>query len=192
MKTFKHFKGGTNEGLELEGVEITSTPMVCTPKSLPADIVAVFEKRLADEYTAHYTYRNAANWCREKAYFNAATFFEAEAANELVHADLVQKYLVDWNVLPFIPPVKMIPSFTSLIDIVNKAYQLEYDLFAAYNVNSTQVFPICLATFDFLQELRIGQRQSVAEYSDLLNAAQLVNVSNNFEVLYFENQYFGG
>jgi hypothetical protein len=27
MKTFKHFKGGTNEGLELEGVEITSTPI---------------------------------------------------------------------------------------------------------------------------------------------------------------------
>jgi hypothetical protein len=33
--------------------------------------------------------------------------------------------------------------------------------------------------------------KSKAEYADLLNAAQLINVSNNFEVLYFENQYFG-
>ena len=82
MKTFKHFKGGTNEGLELEGVEITTTPMVSTPKSLPADIVAVFEKRIADEYTAHYTYRNAANWCRNANYKKATAYFEAEAASE--------------------------------------------------------------------------------------------------------------
>ena len=177
---------------EINGMQIAQQTEIITPHQLLPEIVGLLTDRIGDEYKAHYFYKNAANWCREKAYFKAATFFEAEAANELVHADLVQKYLVDWNVMPFIPPVKMIPSFTSLIDIVNKAYELEYDLFAAYNVNSTQVFPICLATFDFLQELRIGQRQSVAEYSDLLNAAQLVNVSNNFEVLYFENQYFGG
>ena len=47
-----------------------------------------------------------------------------------------------------------------------------------------------LSTFDFLQELRIGQRESVAEYADLLNAAQLVNVSNPFELLYYEQTYF--
>ena len=69
---------------------------------------------------------------------------------------------------------------------------MEYDLFLAYNSNSSEIFNTCLATFDFLQELRIGQRQSVAEYSDLLNAAQLVNVSNNFEVLYYEGKYFKG
>ena len=177
---------------EINGMQIAQQTDIITPQQLLPEVVGLLTDRIGDEYKAHYFYKNAANWCREKAYFKAAKFFEAEAANELEHADLVQKYLVDWNVLPFIPPVKMIPSFTSLVDIVNKAYQLEYDLFTAYNVNSTQIFPICLATFDFLQELRIGQRQSVAEYSDLLNAAQLVNVSNNFEVLYFENQYFGG
>jgi hypothetical protein len=36
----------------------------------------------------------------------------------------------------------------------------------------------------------MGQNQSVIEYSDLLNAAMLVNVENNFEVLYFEQTYF--
>jgi len=38
MKTFKHFKGGTNEGLELEGIEITSASGVTSPKTLPADV----------------------------------------------------------------------------------------------------------------------------------------------------------
>jgi len=177
---------------EINEIQIAQQTEIITPHQLMPEVVGKLIERIGDEYTAHYFYKNAANWCKEKAYFKAAAFFETEAANELVHADLVQKYLVDWNVMPFIPPVKMIPSFTSLVDIVNKAYTLEYNLFTAYNTISAEILPVCLATFDFLQELRIGQRQSVAEYSDLLNAAQLINVSNNFEVLYFENQYFGG
>ena len=54
------------------------------------------------------------------------------------------------------------------------------------------IFPVDLNTFDFLQELRTVQNTAVAEYSDLLNAAQLVNVENNFEVLYYEGKYFKG
>lgn len=176
---------------EINEMQIAQQAEIVTPHQLMPEIVGKLIERIGDEYTAHYFYKNAANWCKEKAYFKASAFFETEAANELAHADLVLKYLVDWNIMPFIPPVKMVPSFENLIDIVNKAYIMEYDLYTAYNRTSAEVFPTCLATFDFLQELRVGQRQSVAEYSDLLNAAQLVNVSNNFEVLYFENQYFG-
>jgi ferritin len=162
------------------------------PNKLTPLAVQLLNQRLGDEYTAHYFYRNASNWCFDKAYMNAGAFFAAEAASELAHAEKIQDYLVGWNTVPFIPPVKMVPAFTTLIDIVNKAYVMEYDLFSAYNSNSSEIFNVCLATFDFLQELRIGQRQSVAEYSDLLNAAQLVNVSNNFEVLYYEGKYFKG
>ena len=167
-----------------------SNQAIRTPMTLTPEVIKMLIERIGDEYTAHYFYRNAANWCKEKAYFRAAAFFDGEASNELEHAKLVQNYLVDWNALPIIPPVKMFPQFSNLIDIVNKAYDLEYGLYVKYNENSAAVFPADLATFDFLQELRIGQRKSVAEYSDLLNAAQLVNVSNNFEVLYFEQTYF--
>jgi ferritin len=167
-----------------------SNEAIKTPMTLAPEVIKMLIERIGDEYTAHYFYRNAANWCKEKAYFRAAAFFDGEASNELEHAKLVQDYLVDWNALPIIPPVKMFPQFCNLIDIVNKAYELEYNLYLKYNENSPAVFPTDLATFDFLQELRIGQRKSVAEYSDLLNAAQLVNVSNNFEVLYFEQTYF--
>ena len=165
---------------------------ILSPRTLSPEVAELLIERLGDEYTAHYFYRNASNWCNDKAYMNAAAFFAAEAANELAHAEKLQNYMVGWNVTPFLPPVKMIPAFSTLIDIVNKAYVLEYNLFSAYNSNSSEIFNICLATFDFLQELRIGQRESVAEYSDLLNAAQLINVSNNFEVLYYEGKYFKG
>ena len=59
-----------------------------------------------------------------------------------------------------------------------------------YNESSSKVFPIDLTTFDFLQEFRKIQNESVAEYSDLLNALNLINVNNKFEILYFENNYF--
>lgn len=172
--------------------EITSANQsdIKIPNTLSSDVIKMLIERIGDEYTAHYFYRNASNWCEDKAYKKAAAFFKDEAESELTHAEKLQTYLTGWNVMPIIPPVKMIPSFTNLIDIVNKAYEMEYNLFLSYNSNSTSVFPADLATFDFLQDLRKIQNQAVAEYSDLLNAAQLINVSNNFEVLYFEGKYF--
>jgi ferritin len=174
----------------LNEMQVAAQESILTPYTISQEVVKMLIERIGDEYTAHYFYRNASNWCKEKAYFRAAAFFAAEADTELTHAQKVQDYLVDWNVMPIIPPVSMIPQFSNLIDIVNKAYELEYGLFTSYNENSAVVFPADMATFDFLQELRIIQRTSVAEYSDLLNAAMLVNVSNNFEVLYFEQTYF--
>ena len=161
-----------------------------TPKTLEASSVSKLNERLKDEYGAHYFYRNAHNWCAGEGYLKAAAFFAGEADNELEHAEGIQKYLVDWNVYPTLPSIKPNITFDNLIDIVNKAYTLEYSLFEAYNKDSQDLFSSDIATFDFLRELREGQTESIIEYSDLLNAAELVNIENNFEVLYFEQTYF--
>lgn len=174
----------------LNEIQSANPADIMTPVTLDSQVILMLSERLKDEYTAHYFYRNASNWCKDKAYNKAAAFFAQEAANELTHAELLQKYMVDWNVLPVIAPIKLIPSFLNLIDIVNKAYTLELNLLLAYNNNSTTMITTDLSTFDFLQELRKGQTESVAEYADLLNAAQLVNVSNSFEILYYEQTYF--
>ena len=175
---------------KLNELQIANNMEIRVPATLDPEVIQLLIERIKDEYTAHYFYRNASNWCDDKGYLKAAAFFAAEAEAELTHAQKVQKYLVDWNALPVIAPVKMFPSYTSLIDIVNKAYDMEFNLLLAYNSTSQQIFSSCLSTFDFLQELRQGQVESVAEYATLLNAAALVNVSNNFEVLYYEQTYF--
>jgi len=174
----------------LNEIQAAAQTDVRIPVTLEPQVVMLLMERLKDEYTAHYFYRNASNWCKDKAYNKAAAFFAEEAANELTHAEMLQKYLVDWNVLPVIAPIKSIPNYLNLIDIVNKAYDMELGLLMSYNSNSQAIFPMCLSTFDFLQTLRVGQTESVAEYADLLNAAQLINVSNPFEILYFEQTYF--
>jgi ferritin len=161
-----------------------------TPKTLADASVKILTDRLGDEYTAHYFYRNATNWCAGIGYLKAAAFFAQEAENELDHAKGLQKYLVDWNVMPLLPSIKPNITFSDLIDIINKAYALEYALFESYNRDSKQLFDTDLTTFDFLTTYRTGQTESVIEYSDLLNAAELVNTDNKFEILYFEQTYF--
>jgi len=169
---------------------ISTQSDVLKPKTLLENIVSKLNDRIGDEYTAHYFYRAAANWCAGVNYPNAAAFFAKEAAAELEHAEKLQKYLVDWNCEPIIPPVKFSGKFDSLIDIVNKAYAIEFDLGEKYNETSADIFTMHLPTFDFLQNFRELQTESIAEYSDLLNAAQLIDVTNKLDLLHYEERYF--
>ena len=164
---------------------------VLLPRTLPEDIQSELNRAIGEEYAAHYYYRNAANWCAGVGYTKAAAFFEGEAAAELEHAAKIQKYLVDWNCTPSIPPIKFSGKFSGLIDVVNKSYDLEYSLGEVYNEMSKKMFTTHLPTFDFLTEYRTIQVQSIAEYSDLLNAAQLIDVSSKLDLLHYEERYFG-
>lgn len=174
---------------ELQNV-VASQSSIILPKTLPTEIVDDLNSALADEYAAHYFYRRAYNWCAGVNYTKAAAFFEAEANAELEHAAKIQKYLVDWNCTPTLPSVKFNGDFSSLIDIVNKAYGIEYKLAEKYNDISAKIFSQHLPTFDFLEEFRTIQTESIIEYSDLLNAAQLIDVSNKLDLLHYEERYF--
>ena len=160
------------------------------PNSLSDASIKILTDRLRDEYMAHYFYRNATNWCAGVGYNKAAAFFAEEAKAEMEHAEDIQKFLVDWNVDPLMPSIKANITFTNLIDIINKAYGIEYALFESYCKDSHSVFTADINTFDFLTGYRIKQNQAVIEYADLLNAAMLVDVNNKFELLYFEQTYF--
>ena len=163
---------------------------VLKPKTLPENIISALNDRLGDEYTAHYFYRGAANWCQGVAYTKAAAFFAKEAAAELEHAEKIQKYIVDWNATPVLPAVKFNPDFAHLIDVVNKSYAIEFKLGEDYNKMSADLFNTHLPTFDFLQEFRLLQVESIAEFSDLINASQLIDVSSKLDLLHYEERYF--
>lgn len=184
MKTFNNLK----EGVEIVTVEAGLNPI---PKTLPAETITRLTNRLGDEYQAYYIYRAASDWCQNMGFFKAASYFKKEMEAELEHAESIRKYLTDWNVMPQIPESQHSHTFVNLIDIINKAYIFELNLMNSYVSDSQALFTTDLITFDFLQKYRTIQHEAVAEFSDLLNGANLVNLSNKLDVLYFENQYFG-
>jgi ferritin len=157
---------------------------------LSEKVVNLLIERLEDEYYAHYLYRSAANWCHDKNYKKAAAFFDADADTELEHAKTIQKYLTDFNIYHKMPSSETEFSFDNLIDIIHEAYEFELKLMKSYNENSHSVFQDDLTTFDFLQQFREIQRESVVEFNDLINASDLIDKKDKFQVLYFEQTYF--
>jgi ferritin len=170
---------------------ISSQDSVMLPRTLTPEIVDILNSAIAEEYTAHYFYRGAANWCQGVGYTKAAEFYTKEAAAELEHAEKLQKYIIDWNATPLLPAIKFNGNFAHLIDVVNKSYAIEYQLGDKYMTWTRQMFDTHLMTFNFLQTFVDLQNDSIAEMSDLLNAAQLVDVSNKLDLLHFEERYFG-
>ena len=157
---------------------------------LPSKTIKILTDRIKDEYTAHYFYRAATNWCRDKNYKKAAEFFSNEADDELTHAKKIQEYMVDFNIIPQIPQAPIDHKFDNLIEIVHGAYKMELGLMKSYNKDSQELFSNDMSTFDFLTEFREIQRGAVIEYNDLINGSQLVDTKDKFQVLYFEQTYF--
>ena len=180
-----------NTNIINESIRPVDPTIVKKPNQLKKEVVNMINQRIGDEYTAHYFYRSAANWCHNMSYKKAAVFFDAEADDELEHAKGLQKYLTDWDIFPSIPQVTTEQKFDNLADIIVRAYDMEYGLLQSYSENSKVIFNIDQATYVFLQDYIKQNTGSTAEYADLLNALQLINPENNFELLYFENQYFG-
>lgn len=175
-----------------ESINPTDPTIVKKPNNLRKEVVNLLNQRIGDEYTAHYFYRNAANWCHNMEYKKAAAFFDNEAADELLHAQGLQNYMTDWDVKPTIPAAKTDLNFKNLADIIVQAYDMEFGLLQSYSADSKTIFNMSdMATFVFLQDYVKQNTKSTAEYAAFLNALQLINVENNFEILYFENQYFG-
>lgn len=171
---------------------VVSTPAVhrSIPRKL-VDAVPMLEGFINKEMHAHYFYASAASYCRDVGYPKAAAYFEKESRDEFEHASGLIKYLNDWNVQPKlggIQPPKC--DFTGLVDAIESAYVMELELLDAYNQASMELLHKDLTTFDKLQEYRNIQFKSVAESSDLLNKLELIDKTDRFQLVWFEEHNF--
>ncbi len=180
-----------NMASQEEPTQVTSAPI--KPKTLndiAGKLTETLNERIGDEYKAYYFYRNAANWCKGMNYNKAAEFFEKEAANELEHSKGLQDYLTQWNIIPEIPQAPTNVPFSNLVDVINKAYEMEYGLLEKYSMDQIAFAEIHPATFNFIQKYVDYQNDEVSEYSDLLNALELIDYNNKLDILFFEKNYF--
>lgn len=161
-----------------------------TPQKLKPAVVQMLTERLGDEYKAHYFYKCAANYCNNIGFTKAGSFFTNESQSELEHAQGLMNYLIGWNIAPTIPKVDTNYTIDGLVDAIEKAYELEYDLFIQYTECSKKMIVADLNTFDFLQKYRIIQTDAVTEYSDFLNALELIDNEDKFQLFVFEKENF--
>lgn len=162
------------------------------PVKIDSKIVGLLLERLKNEFDAFYFYRNASNWCKDRGFMIASDFFAKESEDELKHAKGLENYIVDWNVVPTLPDIDSPIDFNSLPDIIEKAYNIEYKLYEDYEETSMNVFEMGdLCVFDLLQQYRTIQKQSVVEYSDMMNKLDGVDLNSKFELLMLEENLFG-
>jgi len=163
------------------------------PERLNPKTVSDLQARLSDEFKAYYFYRSASNWCKNVGFFKASEYFANESADELTHAKGIENYLVDWNIDVKLPLIDSPDSvFLNLVDVIERAYDLEYSLYLGYEYTSNEIISRNeYSTFDFLSKYREIQTKSVAEYSDMLNTLDGVDIRDKFQLLLLEENLFG-
>ena len=161
------------------------------PRELSLTISQLLAQRLKDEQKASYFYNAATNWCAVKGYEGGKKYFHGEAMEEQEHFQELSNYITAMNINPELKPIEFGENFTSLGDIIEKAYELELILLDSYNSTSKVAFNEDFTTFEYLKKFRDIQRESVIRYSDLINQLALINQSNSFEVLYFDQTVLG-
>ena len=161
------------------------------PKELDSAIVKLLMERHADETTAFYQYRAMSNAMKDIGFFKASAYFAKESSDELEHAKKIEDYLTDWNVVPPLAQIdKPEIKFDSPLKCIEKAYELEYDLYEKYEDISGKVLDKDICTFDFLQQFRKIQVESVADYSDKINLLAGCETKDKFQLLMLEDKLF--
>ena len=162
------------------------------PTVLSKEIVKLISPRISDEQYASYFYRDASNYLKGIGFNLAAKYFAKESADELTHSSILENYLVDWNIHPELDTIDAQDNeFSGLIDVIEKAYTLEFSLYEAYEKTTMSVFEkgdTC--TFFFLAQFNDIQRKAVAEYSDMLNMLEGVE-DEKCDLLLLEEKLFG-
>lgn len=163
-----------------------------TVNKLDSNIGKMLLDRLQDEFNAYYFYRSASNWCKSAGYIEASEYFAEESKDELAHAKILEDFMVDWNVIPNLPVIntpKLV--FSSLIDVIEQAYKIEYALYEEYEDTGVKIFKLGdLCVFGLLQGFITIQKDSVVSYSDMLNLLEGIDAKDKYSLLTLQSKLF--
>ena len=140
-------------------------------KTLEPNEVLIIMPRVLDELNARYFYESATAWCRRNGYDNAAKYYANEAVQENEHYTKWINFLSDWNVNITFPVINQPPIFDSLLDILEKQYEIEFALGEAYEADAISMFPFCQTVYKLIQDYVQIQNDSVIESNNLVTKA---------------------
>ena len=153
--------------------------------------IQILDDRLLDEWKAYMFYRNASQWCDVNGFNKyAGKSFVYEYHDEASHAHKIERRLTDWGIKPTMPDLTKINyDFKSVLDICQKAHDMESDLLIKYN-KSVLKFNNTDPDFAlFLKKYVLIQEKSVVKYNSILK--QLETVKTDYELHSLEKKIFG-
>lgn len=162
-----------------------------TLQSLPKQVIEILSERIMDEQAAFYFYISAGAWCQLNGYEKAAAYFDREAKNEKFHFQNIVNFLSNWNTKVQLNAIaEPAKDFTSLQDIIEKQYQMEYELLCRYEKNALQLFAVSQIAYSFIHNYVNIQNEAVIEAATFINKIQNYLQTDPGLVL-FEEEIFG-
>ena len=139
---------------------------------LSSKVEAKLNELIGQELHAMYTYVAAANWCQANGYLRAYDFFLAESADEKLHSEILQKYILDMGCTPELTEIDTPEAdYECLNCVIDAAYDMEVDLGMMYSKFASEITGQDFITLTKIQEFIKIQTESIGFYGDIRSAA---------------------
>jgi ferritin len=127
---------------------------------------------IGQELHAMYTYVAAANWCQANGYLRAYDFFLGESADEKLHSEILQKYILDMGCTPELTEIDTPEAdYECLNCVIDAAYDMEVELGMMYSKFASEITGQDFITLTKIQEFIKIQTEAIGFYGDVRSAA---------------------
>lgn len=140
---------------------------------LSAKVETKLNELIGQELHAMYTYVAAANWCQENGYLRAYDFFLEESADEKLHSEILQKYMLDMGAYPELDDIEAPEAdYECLNCVIESAFEMEVDLGMMYSKFAGELTSSDFMTLTKVQEFIKFQTESIGFYGDVCAAGE--------------------
>jgi ferritin len=140
---------------------------------LSAKVESKLNELIGQELKAMYTYVAAANWSQENGYIKAYDFFLAESADEKLHSEILQKYMLDMGACPELDDIDTPEmDYDSLTDLIYASFEMEVELGKMYSKFASEIMESDFMTVTKIQEFIKLQTESIGLYGDVCAAGE--------------------
>jgi ferritin len=140
---------------------------------LSSKVESKLNELIGQELHAMYTYVAAANWSQENGYLRAYDFFLAESADEKLHSEVLQKYMLDMGSCPELEDIDTTEIDCDCLNgVIYQALEMETDLGKMYSEFASDLVSEDFMTLTKIQEFIKIQTEAIGFYGDVCAAGE--------------------
>jgi ferritin len=140
---------------------------------LSAKVESKLNELIGQELKAMYTYVAAANWSQENGYLRAYDFFLAESADEKLHSEVLQKYMLDMGACPELDDIDTPEVDCDCLNgVIYQALEMETELGMMYSKFAGELTSSDFMTLTKIQDFIKIQTEAIGFYGDVCAAGE--------------------